>query len=90
MCGKGERDRAVARAELLGDERRRERVQSRAAVLRRHAQAGEPERGELGDEVEGHDPGFAPAIGVRCDPGAYEVPDRVPHEELIVAVAQVH
>jgi hypothetical protein len=86
----GQRDRAIAGPELLGDERGGERVDAGAAVLGRDRQSGEPDRRELREEGHRERPLLAPLRRARDDAIADELANGVADGELVVPVAEVH
>ena len=86
MRGDRECDRSIARAELLHHERDRQHVELGATVFVRDGEPGQPERGELREELERELALFAPRVSVRDDPRPHEVADGIADEELIVPV----
>ena len=73
MHGDRDADARVAARELLEHEHVGEEVRAGAAVLLRHADAHQPELGELGEDVAREVVLAIPLGGVRLDLGADEV-----------------
>lgn len=89
MRAKGERERSVTGAELLGDEGDRERVESGAAELAGDAEAEQADPRKLGNDLAREPSRLVPRQGLRDDALADERPYRIADRDLIVAVAEV-